>query len=459
MTITRVAVAAIILLGSWSGSATAQTAAPAPVPTFNKDVAPILYTNCTTCHRQGEIAPMSLMTFKDARPWARAIAAKVADGTMPPWHADPAYGSFVNERRLTDAQKSVIDRWAKGGAPEGNPADLPPVPNYPTGWNIGEPDAVLSMQEDYPIPATGTVDYQYLVVPADFAEDRWIQSWELRPGNPKVVHHVIVYTMAPQAAGTQTAAAPARPAGVRPPPIFSFDGNTQIPAGQTGGPPLPPDQRKPLGPNDRPRPGMLSPSIGGYVPGNSVRHFPEGTAMLLPAGHSLVFQMHYTTIGKATTDRSRFGVKFAKTPPRIALRSTPLINGSLHIPPGAANHRVDAAMTINNDILLFSMVPHTHVRGIRWRYEAVYPGGRRETILSVPNYDFDWQHEYVFREPLRLPAGTKIEASAWYDNSPANKSNPDPTKDVWWGDQTYEEMMFTSLTFSVVTAPAPPPQR
>ena len=180
--------------------------------------------------------------------------------------------------------------------------------------------------------------------------------------------------------------------------------------------------------------------------------------MLLPAGHSLVFQMHYTTTGQATTDRSRFGIKFAAAPPRIALRSTPLINGSLHIPPGAANHRVDAGMTINSDILLFSMVPHTHVRGIRWRYEAVYPGGRRETILSVPNYDFDWQHEYVFREPLRLPAGTKIEASAWYDNSPANKANPDPTKDVWWGDQTYQEMMFTSLTFSVVTAPAPTPQ-
>lgn len=455
MTIKVGAAAALFLLGAWFGSpAAAQTAGP--VPTFNKDIAPIFYANCTSCHRPGEIAPMSLMTFKDARPWARSIAARVNDGTMPPWHADPAYSSFVNERRLTDAQKAVIDRWAKGGAPEGNPADLPAPPRYPSGWNIGEPDVVLSMQEDYPIPATGTIDYQYLVVPANFAEDRWIQSWELRPGNPKVVHHVIVYTMAPQqAAAAPAAPAAARPAGPRPAPVFSFDGNTQIPAGQTGGPPLPPEQRKAPGPNDRLRPGPLGPSIGGYVPGNSVRQFADGTAMLLPKGHSLVFQMHYTTTGEATTDRSRLGMKFATAPPRVVLRSASLINGSLHIPPGASNHRVDASMTINNDIMLVSMVPHTHVRGIRWLYEAVYPDGRRETILSVPNYDFDWQHEYVFREPRRLPAGTKIFASAWYDNSPANKSNPDPTKDVWWGDQTFEEMMFTSLTFSVVTAPAP----
>jgi hypothetical protein len=429
-------------------------------------VAPIFYANCTSCHRTGEIAPMSLMTYKEARPWARSIAAKVADGTMPPWHADPAHGSFANERRLTDAQKSTIDAWVKGGAPEGNPADLPAAPQYPSGWNIGEPDVVLSMQEDYPIPASGSIDYQYMVVPANFAEDRWIQAWELKPGNPSVVHHVIVYTMAPQA--EQEAAAKARAGallgaafggGPRPTPLFSFETDTRIPAGQTGGPPLPPDQQKPKGPHDRPRPGVLSPSIGGYVPGNSVRRFPDGTAMLLPKGHSLVFQMHYTTTGEATTDRSRFGLKFAPAPPRIALRSTPLINGGLHIPPGAANHRVDASMTVNRDIMLFSMVPHTHVRGKRWLYEVVYPDGKRETILSVPNYDFDWQHEYVFREPLRIPAGSKFQASAWYDNSPANKSNPDPTKDVWWGDQTWEEMMFTSLTFNIVTAPASTPRQ
>jgi hypothetical protein len=443
-----------LLAGLVPTVAFAQSAA---APTFSKDVAPILYAECTSCHRPGEIAPMSLLTYKDARPWARAIAARVADGSMPPWHADPAYGRFINERRLTAAQKATIQGWVAAGAPEGLPADLPPAPTYPDGWRIGAPDAVLTMQEDYPIPASGTIPYQYFEVPTNFTDDRWIQGWELRPGNRAVVHHVIVYTRPPQ-----TGAPPqARPqdGAPRPLPTLSMAEGMEIPAGQTGGPPLPEDQRKPLGPNYRPRPRGTGPSIGGYVPGNSTRLFPAGTAMRLPAGSTLVFQMHYTPTGEATTDRTAMAFIFAKSPPRIALSSGALVNGSLHIPPGAANHRVDAELTINRDVMLYSMVPHTHVRGKKWLYDVIYPDGRRETILSVPNYDFDWQHEYQFREPLRLPKGTKIHAVAWYDNSPGNKSNPDPTKDVWWGDQTWEEMMFTGLTFSVVSPASPASQQ
>ncbi|MEO8681201.1 MAG: thiol-disulfide isomerase, partial [Vicinamibacterales bacterium] len=187
-----------VVLGAWAGlPASAQTAAGAAAPTFNKDVAPIFFANCTSCHRPGDIAPMSLLTYKDARPWAKSIAAKITDGTMPPWHADPAYGHFANERRLTEAQKSTISRWVGAGAPEGAPADLPAAPVYIEGWNIGKPDVVLSMQEDYPIPATGTVPYQYLEVPANFAEDRWIQAWEIKPGDRAAVHHIIVSTRAP----------------------------------------------------------------------------------------------------------------------------------------------------------------------------------------------------------------------------------------------------------------------
>jgi hypothetical protein len=449
----HLAAAALIFAGLIPTVAYAQSAA---APTFNKDVAPILYAECTSCHRPGEIAPMSLLTYKEARPWARAIAARVADGSMPPWHADPAYGQFANERRLTAAQKATIQSWVTAGAPEGQASDLPPVPTYPSGWRIGTPDAVLTMQEDYPIPATGTVPYQYFEVPTNFTEDRWIQGWELRPGNRAVVHHVIVYTRPPQPGAPQARPADGAP---RPLPIFTLAEGMEIPAGQTGGPPLPEDQRKPLGPNDRPRPRGTGPSIGGYVPGNSTRMFPAGTAMRLPAGSTLVFQMHYTTTGEATTDRSSMGLIFAKSAPRIALSSGALVNGSLHIPAGAANHRVDAEMTINRDVMLYSMVPHTHVRGKKWQYEVIYPDGRRETILSVPNYDFEWQHEYQFREPMRLPKGSKIHATAWYDNSPANKSNPDATKDVWWGDQTWEEMMFTGLTFSVVTPASPASQQ
>ena len=172
-----------VVVGLVATSASAQSASGSATPTFNKDVAPIFYENCTTCHRPGDIAPMSLLTYKEARPWARSIATKVKDGSMPPWHADPAVGRFVNERRLSDAEKATIVKWATSGAPEGDAKDLPPAPAYKEGWTIGEPDALLSMQEDYPIPATGTVPYQYFEVPANYAEDRWIQAWELRPGN------------------------------------------------------------------------------------------------------------------------------------------------------------------------------------------------------------------------------------------------------------------------------------
>jgi hypothetical protein len=457
---------ALVFVGAVS--AVPAFAQQASAPTFNKDVAPILFANCTSCHRPGEIAPMSLMTYKEARPWAKAIATRVANGTMPPWHADPAHGSFSNARMLSELQKQTIAKWAAGGAPEGNAADLPAAPVYHDGWNITH-DVVLSMQEDYPIPATGEVPYQYLEVPANFAEDRYIQAWEIRPGDRQAVHHLLLSTRPPQEQVERMMKqqqammlnrlfgpkpSPAANAAPRPAPPFAFDCCFEIPAGQSGGRPLPPEQRKALGPNYRPRPAGTGPSMGGYSPGGSIRVFPEGMAMRIPAGHSLVFQMHYTTYGKATTDRTKIALKFAKTPPKIVLNTMALINASFAIPPGAANHLVENSMTFNRDTMLYSLVPHTHVRGIGWHYEAIYPDGRKEVILSVPKYDFNWQHEYVFTQPLQLPAGTKIHAKAWYDNSPRNKANPDPTRQVTWGDQTWEEMMYTSITFSFAPQPS-----
>jgi hypothetical protein len=465
-----VAFTMLVAVTAWSGSSVkAEQAAAAPSsPTFTKDIAPIFYANCTSCHRPGDIAPMSLMTYKDARPWAKAIATKVADGTMPPWHADPKYGSFSNARGLKDAEKHAIATWVAAGAPEGNAADLPAPPKYAAEWNIGQPDAVLSMQEDYPIPATGEIAYQYIEVPANFAEDRYIQAWEIRPGDRQAVHHIIVSVKPPkevveqqmkrqQQAALQRMfgganASPAANAAPRPVPPFAFACCVEIPAGQSGGRPLPPEQRKDPGPNYRPRPPGTGPSMGGYVPGGSIREFPEGTAMRLPAGYSFVFQMHYTTYGKASTDRSKIGLKFAKTEPKTILNTMALINASLSIPPRAANHLVENEMTFNRETLLYSLVPHTHVRGSGWHYEATYPDGRKEVILSVPKYDFNWQHEYLFSQPLRLPAGTKLHAKAWYDNSPGNKANPDPSKHVTWGDQTWEEMMYTSITFAIPPA-------
>jgi hypothetical protein len=441
---------AVLSLGALRAEVQGQTPA---LPTFSKDVAPILYKNCTSCHRPGEIAPMSLLTYQDARPWAKSIATRVAAGTMPPWHADSSKIAFSNDRHLSDADKTTILTWANGGAPEGNPQDLPAPPKYTPGWSIGEPNAVLTMQEDYPIPADGTVAYQYFEVPTNFTEDKWIQGFEVRPGNRAVVHHVIVYARppAPPEKAPEAANVVARPRQQ----LIEFAEGMDIPAGQTGGKELPPDQRKPLGPNDRPRPG-LGPLVGGYVPGNATRMYDPGTATKLLAGSTLIFQMHYTTTGKATTDRTSIGLIFAKQPPKTPLVNAALLNGALHIPAGAVDHRVDAEMTINQDITLWSMLPHTHVRGKRWEYQAIYPDGRTETILSVPRYDFEWQTDYVYAQPKKLPKGTKVHATAWYDNSKANKSNPDPTTDVWWGDQTWEEMMFTGFTFSVDPKPASP---
>ena len=459
MTRTTVAAAALCALAGVASvhvgaqaPSPAQMARPAAGPTFAKDVAPIFFKNCTNCHRPGEIAPMSLLTFKDARPWAKSIATQVAKGAMPPWHADPAHGEFLNDRRLSETERNTIVTWANAGAPEGDPADLAAPPVYASEWLIGQPDAVFSMQEDYAIPAEGTVAYQYFTIPTNTTEDKWIQAIEIRAGDPKVLHHVIVYAATPPPATPPQApsAASAGAAAQRPAPVFVFaEGTTNIPSGQTGGPPLPPEQRKAPGPNDRPAPRRMGPPIGGFAPGQFVRVYQEGSAMKLPAGATLIFQTHYTPSGKPTTDRTRMGVKFAKTKPQTEVRFASLINGGLHIPAGAPDHRVDAEMTIGQDITLWSMIPHTHVRGIRWNYDATYPDGRKETILAVPKYDFNWQTDYVFKQPLRLSKGTKIHATAWYDNSPNNKSNPDPSKEVWWGDQTWEEMMYTGMTFSI----------
>jgi len=404
---------------------------PSTTPTFSKDVAPILYKNCTTCHRPGEFAPMSLLTYADARPWARSIHDHVTRGTMPPWHADAAYGRFANERRLTEVEKDTIVRWLAAGAPQGDPRDLPVAPRHADGWTIGQPDVILSMQEEYPIPASGTIPYSYFEVPTNFTEDKWVQAFELRPGDRSVVHHIILYTKSPRAGQ----------GGRVQPSDGRFEGSPQASVA-VGARVLP---------NDRPAPrGLgLAGSILGYVPGTTSRVFAPGAAMRLVAGSTLVFQMHYTTTGKATADRTRIGLVFAKNAPKNEIRLEALSNANFQIPAGAAEYRVDAETTVKADVTLYSMLPHAHVRGIRWRYEATYPDGRTETILSVPKYDFNWQTDYIFAQPLRLPKGTKIHATAWYDNSRANRSNPDPTADVRWGDQTWEEMMFTGFTFSV----------
>lgn len=434
--------AAIALLGIAIGGVSSQAeqyAAQQPgagVPTFSKDVAPILYKNCTGCHRPGEIGPMTLITYKDVRPWAKSIRDEVADGTMPPWHADPKHGKFANDRSLSAADRETLTKWANGGAPEGNPADLPPVPTFAEGWQLGQPDQVMQLPVEYKVPADGFVEYEYFEIPTNFTEDKWLEGLEVRPGDRSVVHHVIISVRAPKPER--------RPTG------FTAARGMQIPPGQAGGGPEPEGAgKRKRGQSLFPPPQRTGAMIGGFAPGSQTLQFDKGTAMLLRAGSTLVVQMHYTTSGTATTDRTRFGLFFAKEPPKVEMRMGTLVNGQLHIPAGAPDYSIAAEMTTTADVTLRQMLPHTHLRGKSWEYTATYPDGRSEVILAVPKYDFNWQTDYVFAQPLKLPKGTKIRAVAHYDNSAANKSNPDPTVDVKWGDQTWEEMMFTSFVYSI----------
>jgi hypothetical protein len=425
-----------VIIGGSSVPAAEQYAqkTAAGAPTFSRDVAPILYKNCAGCHRPGEIAPMALLTYKDVRPWAKSIRDEVADRTMPPWHADATHGRFKNDRSLSDSDRDTIVKWANEGAPEGDPKDLPPLPSFAEGWTIGQPDLVLTIPE-YKVPADGFVEYEYIEIPTNLTEDRWIQAFEVRPGNRAVVHHVIV------------SARPAQPE--RRPAAFRAADGMAVPAGQTGGPAEKEGEGRARGINLYPRPRTTGAMIGGFAPGTEAHVYDPGTALLLRAGSTLILQMHYTTNGSAQTDRTSIGLKFAAAPPREELRITNLSNGSLRIPPGDPNYSISAEMTTLADVTVRQILPHTHLRGKSWEYSVIYPDGRREVVLSVPKYDFNWQTSYVFAEPLKLPRGTRIVAVAHYDNSAANKSNPDPKKEVTWGDQTWEEMMFTSFVFSI----------
>jgi hypothetical protein len=395
-------------------------------PTFSRDVAPIIFRNCAGCHRPGESAPMSLLTYADARPWARAMTRRVTDGTMPPWHADGPSGTFENERRLTAEEKAVITRWADAGAPEGDPKDLPTPPTFVDGWQIGTPDAVFEMAEDYAVPASGTIQYEYFTIPTNFSEAKWLQAVEVRPGNRALVHHVLVYYQAPPDPAYAAAAQAL---------VF----NTE----HMRTPPAPP--------GNRPRQRAVGQRrlLATYAPGTAPQVFRAGTAMRLAAGGVLEFQMHYTANGTAGNDRSKVGLVFAKEPPTTEILATQFLNGQFTIPPGASDYQVDTEVGFRQDMTLWGVFPHTHVRGKRWNYTLQLPDGTQKPLLSVAKYDFNWQTYYMFKEPLTVPKGSKILSSAWYDNSAANRSNPDPKVAVRWGDQTWEEMQYTGLLLSV----------
>jgi len=447
-------IGASVVLGSWLAIAvTATVSAQQPpggapgVPTFAEDVAPIFYERCVSCHRPGEVAPMSLITYRDVRPWAASIREKVTTREMPPWHADRAYGTFRNEQSLTEAEIDTIVAWVNGGAREGDPATLPTLPTFPEGWQIGTPDMVFEMPVDYQIPAAGTIDYQYFEVPTDFTEDRWMQAGEVRAGDRAHVHHIIVYVREPGDSGRPNVVS-VRPlldgaAGGTLRAVAAGRANAGAAAGRGGG------GRGAVSETRGRAPGGGDAMLVNWAVGEDAPIHAPGTAKRIPAGSTLVFQVHYTTDGTPGVDRSRLGLIFADEPPDREVRTGMAVNPLFAIPPGAANHEVAAEATFSADVSIWSMHPHMHLRGKDMTYTAIYPDGREEIVLRVPRFDFGWQTDYWLAEPLELPSGSTLQVRAHFDNSAANRENPDPTATVRWGDQTWEEMMIGFFTYSV----------
>ncbi len=377
----------------------ANTSSPSK-PTYAKDVAPIIFNRCVECHRAGEAAPMALTNYRETRPWAKAIKTAVLSRRMPVWLADASHDHFRNDRRLSQAEIDTIAAWADTGAPEGDASKTPKLPQFAEGWNIGKPDQVFEMAEEFEVPKEGVVPYKYFTVPSGFTEDRWIQAAEIRPSKRSVVHHVIIFVQEPGKA------------------------NAGGGAGQN--------------------------LLTGFAPGEQPLILEPGMAKLVKAGSTFRFQMHYTPDGKDSyKDRTKFGLRYAKEAPVRQAITANAINFAFKIPPHADNHEVKSSWTAKSDVEIAGFMPHMHVRGKDFKYTVVYADGRQEVILNVPRYDFNWQLGYDLKKPLKLAKGDRIDCVAHFDNSANNKYNPDPTKEVKWGDQTWEEMMIGWFTYTV----------
>ena len=380
--------------------------------TFHKDIEPILQNHCQECHRAREIGPFQMMSYQEVRPWAKAIKADVLTKKMPPWFADPNYGHFSNDRSLSRQEIDMITAWVDTGAKEGDLKDAPAPKHFYDGWNIPTPDLVISMKEPVEIPATGEVQYQYIVMPTGFTEDTWIQAAEARPSNREVVHHIVVFIRDAKSKWLREA----QPGIPYTPPGGGKDFNNTSGAG--------------------------SDILMIYTPGMVPDVWRPALGKLIKAGSDLVFQVHYQTIGKPASDLSKIGLVIAKEKPKDRALTFAAANLTFKIPPQDPNYEVVAKQTFPNNAELLSLFPHMHLRGKAFEYELTYPDGHTDVLLKVPKYDFFWQLNYKFNKPLEVPAGSVMTCKAWYDNSANNSKNPDPTQEVRFGEQSREEMMF-----------------
>ena len=362
---------------------------------YASDVAPILQDKCQSCHRPKEVAPFSLLSYDDARRRYAAIREAVADRRMPPWHAEPRFGKFADDRSLSTRQRATLLAWIDQGCPLGDPKDLPPPRKFTEGWAIGAPDVVIEMPEPFIVPAQGTLPYQHFRVKTNFKKDTWIQATEVRPGERSVLHHLTVTVVSPK--------------------------DSPLGALLKG-----PDQDQ---------------FLASYTPGSAFRIYPEGTGKLVPAASDLIFEVHYTPTGRIKADRSKLGLILCKEPPRRRVAMVSVCSLTIAIPPGDANYKAESSYTFRSDATLLALKPHMHLRGKDFKFTATYPDGKTEVLLSVPAYDFGWQSNFELAKPKSMPKGARIDCLAHFDNSANNPFNPDPKKTVRFGLQTYDEMM------------------
>jgi hypothetical protein len=381
---------------------------------FNHDIAPIIYENCSPCHRPGEVAPFALLSYADTKKRAKQIAMVTQSRFMPPWKADEGKEKFVGAHRLSQSEIGLIGQWVSEGAPQGT-TPAPPAPKFAPGWQNGEPDATFQPTESYQLAAEGDDVYRCFVIPTNYPEDRFVSAMEVRPGNRTVVHHIIAF-LDTSGGARQRDEADAGPG------YTSFGGIGVTPAGM----------------------------LGGWVPGLTPHDAPAGTGMLLPKGADIVLQVHYHKTGKPESDLSKIGLYFAKTPVDKRIRTLMLLNPMLRIPAGEANYSTSATKTIPRDITVLSATPHMHWLGKDMNLSATLPGGEPKKIVHVNDWDFNWQMIYGLKEPMHLPSGTRIDLTARYDNSPDNLANPSsPPKTVTWGEQTTDEMCIAFLSYTV----------
>ncbi len=432
--------------------------------TFTKDVAPIIFNKCANCHRPGEAAPMSLTSYAEVRPWSKAIREAVVERTMPPWFADPQTSTlhFANDRRLSEKEIATITAWVDAGAPNGSDKDLPALPKYAPGWTFGEPDVVIEMPIDYEVQAEGELPMQNFYAPVPFTEERWVEKVELRPGNAAVVHHSIanVVSLPPGTKIVNGKAVSGAAAAL----------NNQS-ARDTGGLSEGGAREVFLSQDAFTRAGAFK--LVGQAPGKGFERHAPGTAKRIPPGTFIQFNMHYQPSGKPEKDRSRLGLWFAKQPVKYEvltkgvsdtvfvggkeLGETRMVNGKQvktrgripNIPPNVDNWEIGGETLVKEAITLFAFAPHMHLRGKDVKYSVIWPDGREQVLLYVPKFDFNWQLHYELAEPLKIPAGSKLVSLAHYDNSIKNRYNPAPDKEVFWSEQSWDEMFIPWFEYIV----------